>query len=207
MHLAAPARQSLAAAAFTAVEALETRTLFAAVTFTVDPTLSSLRLSGEVADVLDMEEQRSGSLVAAYNGTIVADVTDNSIAFPGGSDVVAIATKTYDPGTGPASYGAKAETGGIFSVKIGEAAVRGLTFDLNSVDLAVSDSGAFGAGGVDLKSTGGKLEYDLRVGNDGDVDLSDKTVHNNLAGNATIRGEGANLTLTIPVDVSLTQDS
>jgi hypothetical protein len=208
MYRPASATKSIAVAAFTAVEMLETRTLFAAVTFTVDPALSSLRLSGEVASVLDMEEQHSGSLVAAYNGTIVADVTDTNIAFPGGSNVAALATKSYSPGSTPANYGAKAETGGIFSVKIGEAAIRGLKFDVKSdADIAVSESGAFAAGGIDLESTGGTLNYDLEIGNDGNIDLTDTSANNNLGGNATIRGEGANLTLTIPIDINLSQDS
>lgn len=207
MYRSASAREFVTAAAFTAVEALETRTLFASVSFTVNPALSSLRLSGEVADTLDLDEQHSGSLVAAYNGTILAEITDTSVAFPGGSNVAALATKNYSPGSGPANYGAKSETGGLFSVKLGEAAIRGLTFDVKSVDLALSESGAFGAAGIDLESTGGTLDYDLRVGNDGDLDLSGHTVDNNLGGNATVQGEGGNLTLTIPIDISLSQDS
>jgi hypothetical protein len=189
------------------IQELETRTLFALTTFTIDPAVSSLRLSGNVANVLDMEAQQSGSLNDFYDGSIVADVTDNSISFPGSSNIVAKATRSYDPGTGPANYGAKAETGGIFSVKIGEAAVRDFAFDLQSSNLTLADSGAFGASGLDIETTGGTLKYDLRVGDDGDINLDNKTVDNHAAGNATLRGEGENRTLTIPVDFDLEDGS
>jgi hypothetical protein len=181
-------------------ERLESRTLFALTTFTIDSTLSSLKLSGNVADVFDIEEQHSGSLNQFYQGTIVADLSDNVISFPGDSSVVAQATKKYDPGSDLANYGMKGETGGPFSVKLGEAAVRNFAFDLTSTDLALSESGAFGAGGLRVHTTGGKLDYDLRVGGDGSSDLDDKTPDNNATGNATLRGEGDNRTLTLPVD-------
>src|SRR5688500_20017313 len=61
-----------------AVEPLEGRTLFALTTFTIDPALSSLRLSGEVADVLDVEEQGNGSLTQNYEGAILADLDRKS---------------------------------------------------------------------------------------------------------------------------------
>jgi hypothetical protein len=186
-----------------AVELLETRTLFAVVTFTVDPTVSTLRLSGEVADVLELEPQRDGSLVAAYEGTIVADITDGVISFPGASNVIAQAKRSYDPGDGPANYGGESETDGVFSVKLGEAAIRDFRFDLRSENLTLTDAGAFPAGGLDVRTTSGILEYDLRVGGDGDTDLDDETANNNVTGNATLRGEGANRTLTLPIDFDL----
>jgi hypothetical protein len=181
-------------------ERLESRTLFAVTTFTIDSTLSSLRLSGNVADVFDIQEQHNGSLNQFYQGTIAADVTDNVISFPGESSIVAQAQKKYDPGSDLANYGMKGETGGPFSVKLGDAAIRNFAFDLTSTDLALSDSGAFGADGLRVHTTGGKLDYDLRVGGDGSSDLDDKTPDNNASGNATLRGEGDNRTLTIPVD-------
>jgi hypothetical protein len=181
-------------------ERLESRTLFALATFTIDSTLSSLRLSGNVADVFDVEEQHNGSLNQFYQGTIVADVTGNVISFPGDSSIVAQALKKYDPGSGPANYGMKGESGGPFSVKLGEAAIRNFAFDLRSTDLALAESGAFGASGLRMRTTGGKLEYDLRVGGDGDVDLDDKDPDNDASGNATLRGDGDNRTLTVPVD-------
>jgi hypothetical protein len=182
-------------------EYLESRTLFALTTFTIDSTLSSLRLSGNVADVFDIEQQHDGSLNQFYQGTIAVDITDNVISFVGDSSIVAQAQKKYDPGSALANYGMKGETGGPFSVKLGEAAIRNFAFDLTSTNLALSaDSGAFGAGGLRVHTTGGKLDYDLRVGGDGSSDLDDETPDNNATGNATLRGEGDNRTLTIPVD-------
>src|SRR4051812_33414759 len=81
-----------------AAEALESRTLFTLVTFTLDPALSSLRLSGKVAGVFDIDAQSNGSLTDAYTGSIIADVQDTLISFPGGSSIVAQATRKYDPG-------------------------------------------------------------------------------------------------------------
>jgi hypothetical protein len=190
-----------------ATEHLERRALFALATFTIDPALSSLRLSGEVADVFDIESQGAGSLTQSYEGAIVADVEGGAISFPGGSGVVARATRSYDPGDGPANYGVEGETGGFVSVTVGEGAIRNFAFDLRSeAALAVSEPGAFGAGGLDVRTTGGVLEYDLRVGGDGEVDLDDQTVDNDAAGNATLRGQGEDRTLTIPVDFTLGGD-
>ena len=186
-----------------AAESLERRTLFAVTTFTIDPALSSLRLSGEVAGEFDIEAQGAGSLVQNYQGSIVADVRDAVISFPGDSSAVALATKEYDPGDGPANYGVEGETGGVFSVKIGEGAIRNFAFDLTAGDLALSDTGAFSATGLDVRTTNGILEFDLRVGGDGETDLDDETADNVAPGNATLRGEGANRTLTIPVDFSI----
>jgi hypothetical protein len=185
------------------LEPLESRTLFTVTTFTIDPTVSSLRLSGNVADVFDIEAQHEGSLTQFYTGSIVADVQGNAdvISFPGGSSIVAQATRKYDPGSGFANYGVKGETGGVFSVKLGEGAVRNFVFDLESNgDLPVGGSGAFDAKSLRLHTTGGKLDYDLRVGGDGSVDLDGENVGNNAAGNATLRGEGENRTLTVPID-------
>lgn len=184
------------------MELLESRTFFTVTTFTIDPTLSTIRLSGKVADVFDIDEQHSGSLIQNYQGSIVADVQDSLLSFPGGSSVIAQATKNYDPGTGPANYGMKGETGGLFSIKLGEAAIRNFAFDLKSTDLALSDAGAFGANGLDVLTTGGTLQYDLRVGGDGESDLDDKDADNAAAGNATLRGDGDNRTLTVPIDFS-----
>jgi hypothetical protein len=188
-------------------ERLESRTLFTVTTFTIDSTLSSLKLSGNVADVFDVDEQHNGSLNQFYQGTIVADVTDNVISFPGDSSIVAQAQKKYDPGSGLANYGMKGETGGPFSVKLGDAAIRNFAFDLTSTDLALSDSGAFGAGGLKVHTTDGKLDYDLRVGGDGSSDLDDKDPDNDATGNATLRGDGDNRTLTIAVDFSFNAGS
>lgn len=181
-------------------EPLESRLLFALTTFTIDSTLSSLRLSGNVANVFDVEEQHSGSLSQSYQGTIVADLTGNVISFPGDSSIVAQAQKKHDPGSELANYGMKGETGGIVSVKLGEAAVRNFAFDLRSTDLALSDVGAFGAGGLRVHTTGGKLDYELRVGGDGSTNLDNKDPDNNATSNAMLRGDGDNRTLTIPVD-------
>src|SRR4051812_9118593 len=112
MHRPRPAATfAVAVASAGAVEALESRTLFALLTFNVDPALSSLRLSGDVS-VIDLDEQRGGSLLAKYEGTILADVEANAVTFPGGSNVAAQATRSYSPGSTPANYGGEAETGG-----------------------------------------------------------------------------------------------
>src|SRR4051812_43031223 len=90
-----------------AFESLEGRELFSLATFAIDSTLSSLRLSGNVANVFDIQEQHNGSLSQFYQGSIVADLNDNVISFPGGSSIVAQAQKSYDPGSGVANYGMK----------------------------------------------------------------------------------------------------
>lgn len=189
------------------IQRLESRTLFALTTFTIDPAVSSLRLSGNVAGVLEINAQRNGSLNDFFEGSIVADITDTTISFPGSSSIVAKATRSYSPGSGPANYGAKAETGGIFSVKIGEAAVRDFAFDLQSSALTLGDSGAFGASELNIDTTAGTLKYDLRVGDDGDLNLDNKSAKNHPAGNAILRGEEDNRTLTLPIDFGLEDGS
>ena len=188
-------------------EPLEPRRLFALTTFTVDPALSTLRLSGEVASVLELDEQGRGSLVAAYEGTIRADVDDNSIEFVGDSDIVARSKGNYEPGDAPANYAGESETDGLIDVRIGEAAVRGLRLDLTSGVLPLNDRGGFAADVVTLRTTAGELEYDLRIGGDDEIDLDNNAVANASPGVATLTGTGTNRTLTIPVDISFEEDS
>lgn len=188
------------------LECLESRLLYAATTFTVDPAASSLRLSGQVAGELNLEEQRKNSLTAAYEGVILADVNADSIAFLGGSDVVAKTRGKFNPGNAPGNYAGKGETGGFLSVRVGDAVVRELRVDLTSGALVLA-SGSFASNGVTFAATAGRLDYDLRVGNDGTVSLANRTATNASATPATITGSGADLTLTIPVDLSYNDSS
>src|SRR5678815_1853743 len=86
------------------IEPLENRTLFAAVTFTLNPDFSNLTLSGTTGGAT-LVEQAAGSLTASFSGAILADVVGAAITFTGGSSVIAQTTGDWLPGGTPAVYG------------------------------------------------------------------------------------------------------
>jgi hypothetical protein len=87
------------------VESLEGRQLFAATLFTLDPAQKRHRALGSAVG-FDLKRQDDASLRAKYDGFIVADVTADTIQFPGGSEVAAEMRGSFDPATPPANYAA-----------------------------------------------------------------------------------------------------
>src|SRR5206468_398849 len=127
-------------AAVPMIEPLESRALLTAVTFTLNPTLSSLTLSGTAASIA-LTEQAAGSLTAAYSGAIVADVTGDFITFNGGSTITAQTSGDWQPGGTPADYGASVQG------TAATLALRDLALDVTSSSPVALSGGGFSSSG------------------------------------------------------------
>ena len=109
------------------------------VTFTIDPTRSSITLSGSLGaaqlGTYPLTAQGSGSLTTTYAGSILADLTPPNIQFPGGSLIMANTNGTWQPavgggtGSAPADYGAEVKQTDIITAYFAE---RNLQFDVTS---------------------------------------------------------------------------
>src|SRR4051794_21515077 len=102
-------------------------------TYTIDPNLSSLTITGNLTDNF-ASEQTSGSTTTKFSGTIKANRTATTIQFPGGSVLDAALQSVNQqpradatPGSAPADYGRTAP--GPFSTTALEA-LRGLILDV-----------------------------------------------------------------------------
>ena len=179
-------------------ERLERRTLFATTVFTIDPSLSSVTLSGEAAG-FDLKRQDDGSLKARYEGQIVTDYTANtSIRFLGGSDIIAETRGNFDPGGAPGNYAAEVRQVGVTML---EAVIRRLELDLFSQPIAIA-GGSFASAGENVRVTRGRFSYDT-IAQDDSFDLDGQETSNKTAAASTITTGGDGVTrLTIPVDVT-----
>ena len=165
--------------------------------FTIDPSMSSLTLSGTVPGG-SLQEQGPGSLVTTYSGTIDADYTGSTIQFNSAAADAAI-NGTWQPlpgggaGSAPADYGATQSTFSVFG------AGRNIVFNITSGVIAVS-SGNFDASQLTISATTGDLDYRYSGGS-GSTDLSGLFGSNAAtAGNISIVGGTA--TLTVPVQIT-----
>jgi hypothetical protein len=86
------------------------------VTFTIDPTRSSITLSGDLANsdlgTFVFAAQGIGSLTTSYTGSILADLSPPNIQFPGGSVIQAKTNGTWKPAGGGGSGSAPGDYGG-----------------------------------------------------------------------------------------------
>lgn len=145
------------------------------VTFNIDPSLSSLVLSGN-AFGLAYTPQTAGSLVDRWGGTITADLTGGVLTFSGGSTITAFlnpnspfSTAPY-AGSGTDNYGVLAQgvvPGYGFAVING--AYRDLTLDIT----AGTATDLVAPAGLTFTFTGGsKLEYGLTLNGSPQLPLS-----------------------------------
>jgi len=126
----------------------------APVTFTIDPSRSSIVLSGNVVDAslsstaFPFTAQGAGSLTTKYTGTILVDLAPPNIQFPGGSTITAETNGTWKPavgggttstpGSAPADYGGEINQ---FLVVTAYFAARNLQFDATSSAAALTNGG------------------------------------------------------------------
>src|ERR1041384_8264275 len=115
------------------------------VTYTIDPTQSSLSATGTLSGNIP-SSQTFGSNLTTYNGTISADRTATSIQFTFGSFIDADRQPSKqqpdiggEAGSAAADYGLKAPN--TFGTTY--AAFRDLVFDLSSDPLTVAANGNF----------------------------------------------------------------
>src|SRR4030095_5317282 len=105
----------------------------ALVTFTIDPTQSSISLSGTVVGTA-IKEQAPGSLTTSFSGSVTAELTDSTITFLNTGLVIANNNGEWEPkanaaaGKEAANYGAAAQIAGASA----SAAARNIQFKLSS---------------------------------------------------------------------------
>ncbi|HEX8911034.1 MAG TPA: hypothetical protein VF796_01655 [Humisphaera sp.] len=180
-------------------EPLEHRALFTTTVFQIDPAQSVLKLSGSAFGIT-LDEQSDGSLAARYEGTLVADVTADTIRLLGGGAVVAETKGRFDPGGAAGNYGAAKD--GPFGVDLGKLAVRDLALDLTSSDAAVA-GGAFATTGVLFTVDAGKIDYNTVASGSDTESLVGSEGGNKSKAKAKLVTDGGVTTLTIPVDVNI----
>jgi hypothetical protein len=173
--------------------------------FTVDPTKSEISVAGTVLGT-KLQEQGPGSLVSTFSGTILANVSETGIQFPGGSAVTGNTNGVWKPGVGgaagsaPADYGAQANTL-LGSVK---GALRNLLLDVTSSLLPLTN-GQFDASSLVFSfPTNAMSSFDYDAG----PILGAKGVMltglstNKILNGATLTSTGGVQTLTIQVDAA-----
>jgi hypothetical protein len=179
-------------------------------TFTLDPTRSSITLSGSASGAA-LKPQAAGSLTTAFEGTIVLDVGAVEVNFPGGSRVIAQELNSWQPGpagadgSATASYGGKATIGsGFFSVSA-VAATRRLSFDMLSAPLSFA-GGSFNADGLQFRfveTNNPVLDYRTTgLLSQRDSQALKGLATNKVAGASSLVTVGKVQTLTIPVDAA-----
>lgn len=180
-------------------------------TFTVDPSRSSVSVSGRALGNA-FKGQGPGSLTTTYSGTINSVIVGSTIAFPGGSAVTAANNGSWEPkvdglpGKEPANYGA---TAGNFLASA-KAAARDLQLDLTSLLPLPVTEGSFDASGLVFGVAAGSASaLDVRI--TGLVQDSTRIPLTGLSTNAaSVRGtlttSGREQALTIPIDTQFFYD-
>ena len=197
---------------------LEDRTLPSVVNFTIDPSQSSLAVSGTVMTSIgngDLREQGPGSLVTTYEGTIAADVdTDNGLItfLSDSSAAVADISGTWEPnvgggsGSAPANYGAQT----TISFASAKAAIRNLVTSASSDPLALnpSDTGYTFPSNQNLLITQGDLDYTYSASffgsGHGTVSAAGQSAQNQAA-DGQLQVLDTQYALTAPVNVTIVQ--
>ncbi|MGA7801624.1 MAG: hypothetical protein WCC36_12520 [Gammaproteobacteria bacterium] len=173
------------------------------VTFTLDPSRSSLTLeptSTRSFAAAAIDGQGGAGLRTSYSGTLSADVTAGHITLLGAS-LTAADSGNWSPGTGPANYGFNVAVSGLSA----QVALRDLKATGSSGAMALS-GGAFDATGVQWALTdgtaSGDMQYSGATGSGMATPTADLTGLNafNGAGGGTLAPDG---TLTLPVDWAL----
>jgi hypothetical protein len=118
------------------------------VPFTIDPTRSSITLSGSIASTqlgtIPFTAQGAGSLTTSYTGSVLANLTPPAIQFPSGSLIQANTNGSWKPlvgggsGKAPADYGAEAIESEVIT---GYFADRNLQFDVASPQATLTNGG------------------------------------------------------------------
>lgn len=176
--------------------------------FTVDPTQSSLTISGTFSS-FDITPQAPGSLTTSYTGIIEAEVTGANVLFWGGSVIAARTNGNWEPGPGGVAGTAPGDYGGQvvnFFVN-GKAALRNVLFDVTS-DLLPVNAGGFDSLGLRFNFVPAfnsviDFAYSLTFGNPGSgSQVLTGTSTNGASTNATLVLQGEDMVLVIPVDIT-----
>jgi hypothetical protein len=181
-------------------------TAFGTDVFTVDPSQSRVTLSGSAIGA-SFYAQAAGSLTTEYTGTLLAEVGDNAIRFPGQSHVVALDSGSWQPlengsaGSALANYGASAS---YFSAT-GVAAARDLQVDFSSGALALVN-GRFDTQGITVSIPDGaasSVAYRVQgaINKSGAISLAGGSATGQAAQGSVVTA-GSLQVLTIPIHYS-----
>lgn len=176
-------------------------------TFTLDKAPSALTISGTLNGVA-IQQQGPGSLTTHYMGTIEADVTSSTIAFVGGSTIIGLDSGSWQPLPGGAPGSALANYGVSVVIPFfidAKAAIRDAQFDVTSAPLPVA-GGSFSSQGLvfnfpQVPTTMLDYNYTGTSSGSGSLPLTN-TATNAVSTNSTLVGQGSDLLLTVPVDIS-----
>lgn len=176
--------------------------------FTIDPTQSSVTISGTVAGGT-IAAQAAGSLTAKVDGTIRATLNGGNLQFPGQSVIAAQTNGSWQPlhdgsaGSAPADFGGKASlVGGLAS---GLAALRNIQLDVFAAPIPVN-GGKFDSSSLTfgfLTNAMSSLDYNVSglLSKSGSVPLTGYAT-NKVTALASLSTSGNQLTMTIPVDAT-----
>jgi hypothetical protein len=177
-------------------------------TFAIDQAQSVLTLSGTFSGFA-VQQQGPGSLTTHYTGTIETDLSDAGIVFVGGSQIIGVTNGNWQPGPGGVAGTAPANYGGqVVNLAVnGKAAVRDIQLDLTSGSLTVSNE-MFSSQELEFAfppttTTVFDYSYSITLGGSGSGRQPFVgTLTNTVNTNATLGPQGAELVLTIPVDIA-----
>ncbi|MEL7237739.1 MAG: hypothetical protein AAGK78_02665 [Planctomycetota bacterium] len=180
--------------------------------FTVDPSQSSLTVSGSLGNGIfsvTAAPQFAGSDVATLQGNLQADVTATSISFTGGSAIDADVLATpVAPGVGGVAGTGPGDLGFVFAGLLGavnvDAAGRDLLFDVASGPAVLGTGGAFSAA-ANLSVLDGDIDFNgvaLGEAAQGSVPLDGEVAPNVTALDGTLVEIGGLFVLTLPVEVT-----
>jgi hypothetical protein len=214
------------------LEALEGRILPTStpLTFVVDPSLSSLRLSGSLGSS-DLRPQGPESLTATWTGSIAAsyDPAHGTLWFDAaGTNLVANNSGEWQPRSNGISGYTPADYGGQFTLPLdalgggpatgdqpvsswvtASIAIRKLAINLTTASpLRVDSRGAF-ASIWTLTSTAGRADYEAGVLGSGMISLAGQSATNRAStlGRITTDTTGSgDYRLSVPIDVTITSD-
>jgi hypothetical protein len=173
--------------------------------FTIDPTQSSLTLSGSILGST-FTPQGAGSMTTVYTGTIQVTQTPDTIQFTGQSLITAQTNGSWKPlagggnGSAPADYGAAASS----AVGTVNAAFRSILLDVTSAPVTVTN-GQFDPSGLTFlfpASATSAIDYRSSIAS-GSKHATGNAA-NNVADLSTISTAGNVQTLTIGVNVQFT---
>ena len=178
----------------------------AAQVFNIDPTRSSLTISGNVLGS-ELTAQGPGSLTTSLLGTVRLAAEGGSIQFPGESRIVAATNGNWQPladgskGSAPASFGGRIDIG----LAAGDAALRDVQLDLSSASLPL-DAGRFDASKLVfafLPGAKGSFAYDVTglVTRHGVLPLAGSAT-NAPTTSATLTISATGQVLTIPINAT-----
>ncbi|MFZ9854065.1 MAG: hypothetical protein ACO3I0_03020 [Limisphaerales bacterium] len=178
----------------------------AAQVFTIDPTRSSLTISGNVLGS-ELTAQGPGSLTTSLLGTVRLAADGGAIQFPGDSRIVATTNGSWQPladgskGSAPASFGGRIDIG----LAAGDAGLRDVQLDLSSASLPL-EAGRFDASRLVFAfdpGAKGSFAYDVTglVTRHGVLPLAGSAT-NAPTTSATLAVSGTGQVLTIPINAT-----